>query len=544
MIGRLSFIFIICVCQFANAQEWSLKLKSTVQLRTWTLTSRADKDERNIDGATIQLIQNNQVIKEVVSDAEGNFVIDIPGNGDFYLNVSYPGCNSKKFYVSTKNIPTDVTNKEYKPKVTIGGFMMAKPFKGIDYLGLQEPLLAVEYKKNSSDFDKDQAISDKGVQIVQNIMDAEMTLINKFTYNTKLGDEALSKKNYKLAKTYYTKALEFIPNEEYPKFKLAKAEDGIKEDEAKQRILEEEKAAQVAAQKIALQKAIEEKKQKENASFNQGTKPVAQTETLTPVQDSIIPSTNTAEREKAEAKAKADAELAAKAEAENKAKLEAENAAKLKAEAEAKAKVESELAARKKAEDETAAKTKSEADAKAKADAELAAKKKGEEEKANAKADAAAKAKAEAEAKAKADAEATAKMKADAAAKAKAEPATTAQPIASATSAPVENTLSNNNKTTASAPMNTASVSNTDNGVEAISTDAIPATNTGHGAKKKIKPQIGSDYNDLVKTADTFFKEKNYKEAKLHYSNALKDKPNDHYATARIAECNKQLKKG
>jgi len=80
---------------------------------------------------------------------------------------------------------------------------MSRPIKGVDYLGLQEPLLKVEYKNKAEGFDKDVAVSNKGVSIISNIMDAENVIIEKFCNNTKLGDEALTKKNYTIAKNYY-----------------------------------------------------------------------------------------------------------------------------------------------------------------------------------------------------------------------------------------------------------------------------------------------------------------------------------------------------
>ncbi len=317
IIQRLLLSILLFTSAFSVlAQDWTLKLKSTVQLRTWTLTTMADKKERNIDGAKISLMQGDKVLSEVQSDTEGNFELEIPGNGNFQIYVSYPGCNAKKFYVSTKNVPAEVSGQKDKPNIIIGGFMMSKPFKGIDYLGLQQPLLAVEYKNTG--FDKDKEISDKGVQIVQNIMDAEMTLINKFCFHTKAGDNALNKKNYKLAKECYTKALELIPNEDYPKIKLARAEDGIKEEQAKNEALAQEKAAQIEAQKIANQKAIEEKKKTENASFNKPAKTTtvspastsnkqsSQTNSVTPASTATAASSSSAGSQTATAPASSD----------------------------------------------------------------------------------------------------------------------------------------------------------------------------------------------------------------------------------------------
>ena len=48
-----------------------------------------------------------------MSNLEGNFEIEIPSGGDYYISVSYPGCNAKKFYVSTKSVSNDENKKDF-----------------------------------------------------------------------------------------------------------------------------------------------------------------------------------------------------------------------------------------------------------------------------------------------------------------------------------------------------------------------------------------------------------------------------------------------
>ncbi|MGE0567643.1 MAG: hypothetical protein AB7O73_06815 [Bacteroidia bacterium] len=274
------FCLIFIVSTLSHSQEWKLVLKSTVALRTWNLTTKANKSEKMAQGANIQLSDGSKILSEVTSDLNGNFELEIPGGGDYYLTVTYPSCSAKKFYVSTKGVPVDVTDskKGYKPSIKIGGFMMSKPFSGIDYIGLQEPLLKVEYKGKNEGFDKDKVISDKGEQIVQKITDSENLLIDKFCNNNKRGDEAFSKKQYEAAKNFYTKALELIPNEEYPKFKLEKVEAKLKEEQIKKDAEEAKKAAEIEAAKAATQKAIEEKQAKEKELFEKAAKEQAEKE--------------------------------------------------------------------------------------------------------------------------------------------------------------------------------------------------------------------------------------------------------------------------
>lgn len=249
------------------AQNWTLKLSSNVELRSWRLTSRADKTQKLAQGATIVLLKGSSVITETTSDANGDFTIEIPGNGDYNLTVSYPGCNTKRFYVSTKNVPDAIGKETFQPSVSIGGFLMSKPINGVDYIGLNEPLVKVEFKNKEEGFDKDEAVTANGIKIVSKIIDDEKAIIEKFCTANKLGDDALNNKNYKLAKIYYQKALEIIPKEEYPTERLKRAEDGIKEAENKEDIKALETAQKVEASKAANQKIIEEKKAQDKDQF-------------------------------------------------------------------------------------------------------------------------------------------------------------------------------------------------------------------------------------------------------------------------------------
>ena len=62
---------------------------------------------------------------------------------------------------------------------------------------------------------------------------------------------------------------------------------------------------------------------------------------------------------------------------------------------------------------------------------------------------------------------------------------------------------------------------------------------TGHGNSKYSIPQkLGVNiYKESITKADDDFKFKRYKEAKLNYQEALKQKPNDAYSTKKIADC-------
>ncbi|MGE0568410.1 MAG: hypothetical protein AB7O73_10715, partial [Bacteroidia bacterium] len=374
------FFLLTSILKLNSQEEWSLKVSSTVELRTIQLTTEIITKDEPIGGAKIKLLKGNSVIKEIQSEGNGDFVMDVPANGDFIMEVSYPKCNAKRFHINTTGVPADKANSKFKPSIRIEGVIMAPPIYSINYSALSQPMTFIKYNESKKKFLDDESYTNQSLQTLSAIRNSEIDLLEQYITAVKNGDAALAKNDCPTAKANFEKAISLLPPEYYPK----------------QRIKLTDKCIEAKAAEEAKKKADEEAAAKAKAEAEAKAKA----------------------EEEAAAKAKAEAEAKAKAEAEAKKKAEEEAAAKAKAEAEAKAKAEAE--AKKKAEEEAAAKAKAEAEAKAKAEAE-AKKKAGEEAAAKAKAEAEAKAKAEAEAKKKAEEEAAAKAKAEAEAKAKAE---------------------------------------------------------------------------------------------------------------------------
>ena len=222
--GKATNLFIIISFLFFYglypAQEGSLKLKSKVELRSWQLTSQAIKKESFLSGASVKLLKENTIISETTSDAEGNFELNIPLTGEFILLIEYPGHNPKKFAVNSKTIAHDRNDANFKPSVDIVGFIMSKPKKDMQYIGLNQPSVTLAHKSGQE--------TKHVPHLRTNIYDGEYKLIQKFCIANKLGDIALEKKNYSLAKIFYHMAMDMIDSEEYPKIQLKKAEEGLR----------------------------------------------------------------------------------------------------------------------------------------------------------------------------------------------------------------------------------------------------------------------------------------------------------------------------
>jgi hypothetical protein len=354
----------------------------------WTLpfSSKVEKNGKKLQGATVSLMQGSKQVMQTMTGEDGAFKFQIPPNGDYTIVVTKQGHCTKKFTVSTRNVPEDKKPGDFKG-FNIEAISLFEPIPGIDYSVLNQPLVKVTYDATKDNFDYDEAYSNQMLSALDRLrqlaLEAEARqkeLEANYAASIKAADAAFKKKDWVMARAGYNQALTYKPTELYPKDQLAQIEVILKDQEALNKKLADEKAASDAAAKAASDAAA--KKIADDA----------------------------AAKKAADDKAKADA--AAKALADASAKKAADEAAAKKA-ADEKAKADAEAArlAKEKADKELADKLAKEAAAKKLAD-EVAAKK-AAEDKAKADADAAAKKAAEDKAKADAEAARLAKEKAD-----------------------------------------------------------------------------------------------------------------------------------
>ena len=256
------FLISLFLHTILNAQEWTLKLRSSVELRTFKLTNKVDISEEKLAGATITLSKGAITITQMQSDGSGDFVIDVPANGDYILTISYSGCNPKKFAISTMNVPEELAKDNYKPTFGIEGVIMAKAFPSINYSVLQQALARIVYTPNGKKFDDEEGYTNQMLAELTKIREAENVLMNNFTSTNNTGDVALSKGDCPLAKASYEKAMTIIPGERYPSDQLPKVGDCLKQKElADKKAADEAKLAaeKLEAEKLAKEKAAQEK---------------------------------------------------------------------------------------------------------------------------------------------------------------------------------------------------------------------------------------------------------------------------------------------
>jgi hypothetical protein len=235
-------ITLFSICESSFAQDWHFKLKSKVELRNWNLSSRAMKSSIFLSGASVKLYKNSSLIQEIQSDAEGNFEMNIPADGEYTLIVSYQGQPEKKFAISTKSKAPD-NNAGFKPTISMTGVIMSKHMKDAKYLGLTPPHVMIEYTQLKTE-------EKQNYHFKSNIYDAEYLLIQKFCTASKLGDLALQRKDYDQAKGFYLMAMGILDSETYPKDQLKRAEEGLNAEKANKALVRRKSSQNTSKQAI------------------------------------------------------------------------------------------------------------------------------------------------------------------------------------------------------------------------------------------------------------------------------------------------------
>lgn len=517
-----------------------LEISSNVELRTLKLTNKAEVNTRPLRGATIVLYNGSTIVKQVTSDARGDFSIMVPPDGDFMIVVSYPDCNSKKFLVSTKGVPADYDKEGWDPSFPIGGFIMAKPLHGIDYSALQQPMARVSFKQRGKVFDDDEDYTDRVLESLKQIKSNEDVLIARFLEAVQAGDAALKKPDCPLAKQMYENALKLIPNEEYPIAQLAKVGDCLKEKE-KQDQLAAEKAAKEKAEAEKLKKVQQERIERERAEAERLAREKEQAAQRRLEEEKLAKEMADAEAKRREEEKSRRLAGEARAEAEKekkemeKAALEKVTREKAAEEAKQKAAVEklagekAEAEAREKEANEKLGHEKEKAAQERKAAAEKMVREKQEAaQREKEAAEKLAKIKAEEEAKRMAAAEKLEKEKMEDQLRRKA----AGEKVQQANRG--EATVTNS-----AADVETEGEKSSTSPIIVRETESSPGGRGGRLRLRKkrhsVRHVIGtSQYEEAITQADDHFRNKEYDKAKLLYDRALDLKPLDAHASSRL----------
>ena len=228
-----------------------------------------DSEDDPIIGAVVQVYQGAKVIGTYPVNVEGKYSFKLSLNGDYTVVVSAQKTVTKKYMVSTRGVPPERALSKF---TTIrADLSLFEKMDGIDYSILNQPLQKYMYKADKANFIYDEVYFQQILGSLQRLKELEDAARLKkkeleANYNNaiKIADKAFQKKDWTIAKSNYSKAIDLKPTENYPKDQLAQMDVILKNQEALSKKIETEKLTETktATDKIAADKLLADAKTK------------------------------------------------------------------------------------------------------------------------------------------------------------------------------------------------------------------------------------------------------------------------------------------
>lgn len=207
-----------------------------------TISGEVNEDGHELKNANVSLLKNNIPLTEIITDKNGGFSFTLKTDNQYMLVFSKPGYVSKKIYVNTENIPTNISIVRSGIDVEL-----FREIDGVDFSILNEPIGKFFYiaNKKNIDYDKDYTNS------IRDKLEALQNAVNK--------RKSEIKEKQKNEKIYTPAQLDSIENKKKVEQEIIAAKK--KEIEAKR--LQDEEKRKLDAEKIKAQMEADRQKQKE-----------------------------------------------------------------------------------------------------------------------------------------------------------------------------------------------------------------------------------------------------------------------------------------
>ena len=172
-----------------------------------------------IPNATVQLFENNTKINTVTSNTNGDFTFNLDFDKSYILEISAQNYATKKILIDTKIKEKDLT---YKYTFTVELF---EQYAGVDYSVLNKPVTKIVYNAESDAFDYDIPYTESMRKQLDQIT-AQIESVKKQTYQQIISkaDELFKTQKYEDAITYYEKAIDADPYNDYPDKQIMECE--------------------------------------------------------------------------------------------------------------------------------------------------------------------------------------------------------------------------------------------------------------------------------------------------------------------------------
>lgn len=220
-----------CLNSFDLQAQWTLDIVGTV---------KKEENNKRLEGATITVKKNGSVYKTFTSPANGKFEFSLEPNADYMIEFSKPGHVTKRIFASTKNVPPEDAKYGFEFSFEMNLF---ENIEGLDVSILNKPIAKIQFNPSTGYIDYDPEYT-KSIQKELEKLKAELERRLKEqeeerkrkqkAYDDAIaaGDKAFNSNNFETAKTEYKKASAIFPDEGYPKDQLDLIEQKLKEQAA------------------------------------------------------------------------------------------------------------------------------------------------------------------------------------------------------------------------------------------------------------------------------------------------------------------------
>jgi tetratricopeptide (TPR) repeat protein len=189
-------------------------------------------DGKTLNGAVINVLLDSKQIKQVITRRNGRFDFSVSYGEDYIVEVSKEGFITKKIIISAR-IDEDILRAG---GVTEGFFDLQIPMiemvPGLNTTVFNQPVKKYVFDRNSWLFNSDKEVEDRVSRGIEKVIN-QLSVLKQREYKKliDIADSLLGKSNYEDAWIAYENALEYAPNESYPKTQIKNINKLIKEEE-------------------------------------------------------------------------------------------------------------------------------------------------------------------------------------------------------------------------------------------------------------------------------------------------------------------------
>ncbi|MFO8066347.1 MAG: OmpA family protein [Bacteroidales bacterium] len=208
-------IFLLMLGSVSYGQG-KLSRDGILEVNGWLLNDNEDP----IKKANVKILQDNIVVEEVKTNRRGKFIVELPIDNEYVAEFSSEGYASKKMSFNTK-LPNEFDGFNVFYFEFIVELFPRSP--GVDYSLLEVPVVEVAYLDDKEQFFFEETKARPMLAKVEElkIHSYEMLELRKdYDLLIETADNLLKQKEYEDAIAKYNNALDYFPDEEYPRQKV------------------------------------------------------------------------------------------------------------------------------------------------------------------------------------------------------------------------------------------------------------------------------------------------------------------------------------